>query len=152
MNEYLNIISLAQAKLYLKVDELQTVTDDEIMAMIAGSLSFVEKQTCHIMYPREKNYYSLTGYDTVNVYDYPIDNTTNPLVITYKPGYAIVPTIDGMVTLTVGYADATAIPPELIEAALQILKVWYYESETQTNSTLLPLSVKQALETNKRFV
>ena len=45
MTDYTDIISLERAKLYLKVDELQTATDQEITSMINSSLSFIEKRT-----------------------------------------------------------------------------------------------------------
>ena len=39
MTAYTDVISLERAKLYLKIDSLQTETDDEITSMINSSLS-----------------------------------------------------------------------------------------------------------------
>ena len=153
MTTYLDVISLEQAKIYLKVDSGQTETDDEITSMINSSLSFIEKRTNHIFKTREKVYYKdCSLVQQVKVYDYPIDNTETELDIVYRPLYAIVPTVNDTVTLTIGYILLDDIPNELIDAALQIIKVWFYESEKQENTSLIPLSVLQAIDTNRRFL
>jgi len=152
MTDYIDVISLAQAKLYLKIDALQTETDAEITSMIKSSLSFIEKRTGHIFKTRNKTYYSCALVNSVIVYDYPIDNALTLLDIQYRQTNAIVPTIDGSVILTLGYSNIDDVPNELIDAALQLIKVWFYESETQSNSTLIPLSVMQAIDVNRRFV
>jgi hypothetical protein len=150
MESYANIIPLTQAKNYLKIDELQTETDDEITTMIKSALSFIEKRTGHIFVTKNKTYYSCALTSSVIVYDCPIisDNTE----IQYRATNAIVPTVNGSVILEVGYTDFDDIPSELIDAALQLIKVWFYESETQSNSTLIPLSVMQAIDVNRRYV
>jgi hypothetical protein len=33
-----------------------------------------------------------------------------------------------------------------------MIKVWYYESEKQVNTTLIPESVMQAIDVNRRFL
>ena len=153
MTTYLDVISLDQAKLYLKIDTLQTETDDEITSMINSSLSFIEKRTNHIFKTRDKVYYKDCALvQQVKVYDYPIDNTVTLLDITYRPLYAIVPTVNDVVTLTIGYTDLEDIPSELIDASLQLIKVWFYESEKQSNTTLIPLSVMEAIDVNRRFI
>jgi len=153
MTNYTDVISLERAKLYLKVDASQTETDDEITSMINSSLSFIEKRTNHIFKTRDKVYYKDCALvQQVKVYDYPIDNTETELLIQYRQLYAIVPTVNDMVTLTIGYTNVDDIPNELIDAALQLIKVWFYESETQSNTTLIPLSVMQAIDVNRRFI
>ena len=153
MTDYTDVISLERAKLYLKIDTDQTVTDDEITSMINSSLSFIEKRTNHIFKTRDKLYYKDCALvQQVRVYDYPIDNSITELDIVYRPLYAIVPTVDDVVTLTIGYDTVDDIPNELIDAALQIIKVWFYESEKQANTTLIPLSVLQAIDVNRRFI
>lgn len=153
MTTYLDVISLEQAKIYLKVDSGQTETDDEITSMINSSLSFIEKRTNHIFKTREKVYYKdCSLVQQVKVYDFPIDNTETELDIVYRPLYAIVPTVNDTVTLTIGYILLDDIPSELIDAALQIIKVWFYESEKQENTSLIPLSVLQAIDANRRFL
>ncbi len=153
MTNYTDVISLERAKLYLKIDDGQTITDDEITSMINSSLSFIEKRTNHIFKTRDKVYYKDCALvQQVKVYDYPIDNTVTDLNIQYRPLYAIVPTVNDVVTLTIGYDNVDDIPNELIDAALQIIKVWFYESEKQENTSLIPLSVLQAIDVNRRFI
>jgi hypothetical protein len=153
MTNYTDVISLEQAKLYLRIDDGQTVTDDEITQMINSALSFIEKRTNHIFKTRDKVYYKDCALvQQVKVYDYPIDNSETDLDIVYRQLYAIVPTVNDMVTLTIGYTSVDDIPSELIDAALQIIKVWFYEGEKQTNTTLIPLSVIQAIDVNRRFI
>lgn len=151
MNSYLEVITLERAKLYLKVDDLQTVTDDEIISMINSALSFIEKRTHHIFKTRDKVYYKDCDLvQQVKVYDYPIQNA--PVGTMPRPLYSFVPTVNDVVTLTIGYANVEDIPNELIDAALQLIKVWFYESEKQSNSTLIPTSVMEAIDVNRRYV
>jgi hypothetical protein len=156
MTNYTDVISLEQAKLYLRIDENQTVTDDEITQMINSALSFIEKRTQHIFKTRNKVYYKDCALvQKATVYDYPINNPEGEGFIegiVYKTNKAIVPTVDDMVTLNIGYDSVEDIPSELIDAALQIIKVWFYEAEKQVNTSLIPLSVMQAIDVNRRFI
>lgn len=153
MTSYLDVISLAKAKNYLKIDSTLTEDDALITGMINSALSFIEKRTNHIFKTRDKFYYKDCALvQQVKVYDYPIDNSVTLLDINYRPLYAIVPTTDDTVTLTIGYSDLEDIPSELIDAAYQLIKVWYYESEKQENTSLIPLSVLESIDVNRRFV
>jgi hypothetical protein len=156
MTNYTDVISLEQAKLYLRIDDDQTVTDDEITQMINSSLSFIEKRTQHIFKTRNKVYYKDCALvQKATVYDYPINNPEGEGFIegiVYKTNKAIVPTANDMVTLNIGYESVDDIPSELIDAALQIIKVWFYEGEKQANTTLIPLSVMQSIDVNRRFI
>jgi hypothetical protein len=146
---YLTVISLARAKDYLRIDSDLTDDDAEITSMINASLRYVENRTNHILYPRDKTY---TGACQVKVYDYPINSiVTNPSPWSVPFSlFTVFPDVK-TVTLNVGYAINT-VPDDLIQPALQMLKVWYYESEKQVNSTLIPESVKEALDVNRRFL
>lgn len=157
MTDYLDVISLEQAKLYLKIDEGQDATDDEITQMIASSLSFIERKTNHIFKTREKVYYkdcALVNHATV--YDYPIinDPESEEFInnIVYRINKAIVPTVNGFVTLTIGYDDIEDIPMELIDCALQIINFWFYNSETKNSVNSIPDFVMEAINQNRRFV
>ena len=147
---YLDVISLERAKLYLRIDDDVNETDSEITNMIIGALSFIEKRTNHIMYQRDKVF---IGNCTVNVYDYPINTIPNTSTECLYSTYSNITTDStNKVILNVGYSDVANIPEELIQAALQILKVWYYEAEKQVNTTLIPESVLMALDLNKRYI
>ena len=146
---YLSVITLARAKNYLRVDEDLTDDDTEITSMINGALRFIEKRTNHIMFARDVVY---NGACQVKVYDYPINSiVTEPAP--FKVDFALFTVYPDVktVTLNVGYG-ANEVPDDLIQAALQMIKVFYYESEKQVNTTLIPESVIQIIDINRRFL
>ena len=152
MTNYTDIISLATAKLYLKIDAGQTATDNEITGMINSALSYIEKRTNHIFKTRAKLYYKDCALvQQVKVYDYPIQNIDD-LVIQYRQLYAIVPTVDDVVTLTCGYEDVDDIPPELIDCALQLINFWFYNSETKNAMNTVPDFIAINIDVNRRFI
>lgn len=147
---YLSVITLERAKNYLRVD-LDFDTDDaEIRSMINAACRYVEKRTNRILYARDIIY---KGSCQVKVYDYPINSiVTDPAPFAYEqPMFTIYPDVK-TVELNVGFIDPTDIPDELIQACLQMIKVWYFESEKQVNTTLIPESVKEAIDLNRRFI
>ncbi len=153
---YTDIISLAQAKIYLRIDDTQNETDAEITSMINGALKFIEKQTNHIMFAREFVY---QVDSCINIYDHPIISITTPSDAddyerTDKSTYSIfdINTEATSITMQIGYAELADVPEDLIQSAYQILKVWYYEAEKQSNSTMLPMSVKEVIDSNRRFI
>ena len=151
MTNYTDIISLETAKNYLKIDAGQTATDAEITQMINSSLSLIEKRTNHIFKTRDKVYYKDCALvQQVKVYDFPIDNSE--LDILYRKNYAIVPTVNDTVTLTIGYEDIGDIPDELIDCALAIINFWFYNSETKGADNSIPDFVNVTLDLNRRFV
>lgn len=151
MTNYTDVISLERAKLYLKIDTGQTETDAEITSMINSSLSFIEKRTNHIFKTKTKIYYKDCALvEQLKVYDFPLNSP--PTNTKIRPLYSIVPTVGGFVSLNIGYTALDDIPNELIDAALQLIKVYFYESEVQTNTTLIPLSVMQSIDVNRRFI
>lgn len=152
MNSYLDIISLDTAKMYLKIDEFQTETDNEIVAMINSALSYIEKRTNHIFKTKDKVYYKDCALvQQTTVWDYPIQNTEE-LDIKYFTNKAIVPTVDGFVTLTVGYTNTDDIPSELIDSALQLINFWFYNSETKNAINNIPDFVNVNIDINRRFI
>lgn len=146
---YLDVLSLARVKDYLRVDSDLTDDDNEITSMIKAACLFVEKRTNHIFYAREVIY---KGHP-VKVYDYPINDIVSPAdpVVIHYSLCDLYPN-EITVTLNVGYEDPTDVPDELLQACLQMIKVWYYESEKQVNTTLIPESVMQAIDVNRRFL
>jgi hypothetical protein len=151
---YTDIISLEEAKVYLRIDDTLTEDDFQITRMIKGALSFIEQYTNYIFFPRDKDYRLING--CVRVYDYPINSeVTTELEVTNKTLYNIYQKGDNndLITLNVGYSDPADIPQELIEVAYVMIKNMYYEKEN--NKTLLngldTLS-KITLENYKRFL
>jgi hypothetical protein len=146
---YIDVITLETAKNYLKVDEDLTDDDALITSMINGALRFIEKRTNHIMFVQEKVY---SGSCQVKVYDYPINSIVTdpaPFKVDFTL-FTIYPDVK-TVTLNVGYG-IDEVPDDLIQAALQMIKVFYYESEKQVNTALIPENVMQVIDINKRFI
>ena len=146
---YLDVITLERAKNYLRVDLDLTDDDTEITSMINASLRYIEKRTNHIMFAKDKTYY---GSCQVKVYDFPINSiVTDPVPFSVPFSMFMCYPDVKEVELNVGYAQ-DEVPDELIQAALQMIKVWYYESEKQVNSTLIPESVKEVIDIYRRFL
>lgn len=147
---YIDVITLERAKNYLRIDVDLTDDDTEITSMINAALRFIEKRTNHIMFARDIVY---TQGCQVKVYDYPINSIVTdpaPYQVDFSTWVVFIDT--KTVELNVGYENAEDVPDELIQAALQMIKVWYYESEKQVNSTLIPESVKEAIDVYRRFI
>ena len=153
MTDYINVITLAQAKLYLKIDDGQTETDNEITGMINSALSYIEKRTNHIFKTKTKVYYKDCALvQQVKVYDYPIVMPDPAIDIKYRNLYAIVPTVNDYVTLTLGYTAVNLIPPELIDSALQLINFWFYNSETKNAMNTVPDFIAINIDVNRRFI
>ena len=147
---YIDVITLERAKNYLRIDVDLTDDDTEITSMINAALRYIEKRTNHIMFARDIVY---TQGCQVKVYDYPINSiVTDPVPYQVDFSTWVVFIDTKTVELNVGYENAEDVPDELIQAALQMIKVWYYESEKQVNSTLIPESVKEAIDVYRRFI
>lgn len=147
---YLSVITLERAKNYLRIDPDLTEDDAEITSMINASLRYVEQRTRHFMYARDIEY---KGSCQVKVYDYPINTVvTDPAPwFLERTMYTIFPDVKSVI-LNVGYATPADVPDVFIESALQMIKIWYYESEKQVNSQMIPISVTEALDVEKRFI
>lgn len=154
---YLDVISLATAKNYLKIDD--TLSDDDalITSMINSVCSFIEKYTNVLFYARSKTY--LFQNYCVEVYDYPINTLISPAdaTVTNLELYTIYETnssTNKTLTLNVGYQNASDVPPELIDVALNIIDWLYYakEQKTSLNMACLPLPIQLMLQQNKRYI
>lgn len=146
---YLNVISLERAKNYLRVDESLTEDDSEITSMINGACRYVENRTNHILFPRQKIY---EGSCQVKVYDFPINEiTTNPAPWYVKRSlYTVFPDVK-TVELNVGYATGD-VPDDIQEEILRIIKLWYFDSEKQINTSAITDATKEVLDLYKRFL
>jgi hypothetical protein len=153
---YLDVISLADAKNYLRVDDTLTDDDTQISRMIKSALSTIEKRTNVLVYARSKNY--LFQDYCVRVYDFPINALTSPTDAEVEnkelhTNYEASKTTDVTLVLNVGYVDPLDVPYELIDCALQYVKYLYYEAETdKANKGMLPLWLQDMINQNKRFI
>ncbi len=149
---FIDIIPLADAKLYLRVDDTLTEDDTQITRMINASLSYVEKYTNHVLFAQDKEYRLING--CVRVYDHPINSeVTADLIVenkTLHTNYELGTTND-LIELNVGYVLVADIPQELIEVAYEIIDIYYYGKESgKTMANISPLSVDM-LNQYKRF-
>lgn len=149
---YEHILPLAEAKNYLRVDDDYSEDDYAIERMISSAFGYIEKQTNHVFRPQDRAYRKLEHSSRITIYDYPINTTTfpDPLVPIWGSGWLAFCT--DSVTVNVGYASRDQVPTELIDCALQMIKVWYFESEKQENTTLVPENVKQIIDSHRRFI
>lgn len=151
-NKYNNILSLEEAKRYLRLEDDFIDDDSDIERMIESSLDYISKHTQYIFSPRDKTYYS-GNLCYISVFDFPINTTEfgekHPL---YYSGF--VKFVTDEITLNVGFSDKTSddFPTGLIDSALQMIKVFYYEAEKNINTTLLPMSVNEIINANRRFM
>ena len=147
---YLDVITLVQAKNYLKIDDGLTDDDALIETMIKAAFRYIEKRTNHLVYARDIVY---NGACQVKVYDYPINAVIAPLNA-FKVDYSMFTCYanDKQVELNVGYLTPDLVPEDIIVSAYEMLSVWYYNSEKQVNSTLIPESVNEVLDLYKRFL
>jgi len=152
---YTDIISVARAKNYLRIDDTLTADDTEIASMIAGAFQFIERYTNHIMFAKD-----FTQHGSTKIYKFPVNSVVGSDTLDeyythyYQRNHDQCDTVTAptSVTFNAGYTTVDDIPQDLIQAALQIIKVWYYESEKQVNDTLIPVSVRQVLDTYRTFV
>lgn len=155
ITSYLDIITLERAKNYLRIDDTLSEDDLEITSMIKAAFLFMERYTNHIFMPKDFVLLSSDYCDEwQKCYNFPITAVTpldtssskRPLYTSY---YVLT---DTNVTITAGYVNTEDVPDDFIQAALQILKVFYFEAEKQVNESMIPMSVKQVLDSYRRFV
>ncbi len=138
------MLALERVKTYLRITE--DFDDTEIESMILGAEQYFSNETNHIFGVQEREYFA-----PFRIYDFPIVDTSTLMKM---PNYYIPSEcpLESFITLEVGYETEADIPNDIIQCLLQIIKVWYYESENEQNSTLLPMSAKQVIEKYRRFL
>lgn len=149
---YIDVITLPDAKVYLRVDDDLTEDDTQIIRMINGALSYIEQYTNIYFYARDKSYNVIDS--CVKVYDYPINSEvseyTEKETLTLHTNYT---TDLDTFTLNIGYTDNDDIPQELLEVAYTMIKSMYYEKESNKSilDSLDTLSM-MTLNQYKRFI
>ena len=156
MTAYTDIVSLAQAKNYLRIDEGMTADDSFIESMIKASLQWVEEYTRHILVERDFTLYApaqtnCEGQFIYYVYHYPIVAALPDADKTIRNLYTKYYTVEEELVITAGYDELDLVPESIIQASYAIMQVWYYNSEKTIQSNLVPDSVKFALDPYRRF-
>jgi len=149
---YIDIITLADAKNYLRIDDTLTEDDTQIIRMISSALTYVEQFTNQILFARDKDFRLING--CVSVYDYPINSDVTLGLISESKTLHVnyIGNSNDLITLNVGYTDVSDIPTELIDVAYEIIDIYYYGKESgKSLADISPLN-KDALNQYKRFI
>jgi hypothetical protein len=104
---YIDVITLAQAKLYLRVDDTLTEDDTQITNMINSALRYIEVYSGHLMFDRAKTYRMIDGY--VRIYEYPINSVISPAANVFASGTAQCTSVIATDTLVVNGLTYTAV-------------------------------------------
>lgn len=143
------ILPLAEVKNYLRVDDDFMEDDAAIERMVRSALGFIEKRTNHVFQTETNVEYFRNNRQYLDIYDYPLTYTGDLTKLTYSNKVRF--DADTVTIDSVGYANREDIPDALIDAALQMIKCFYYEAEKQVNTTLIPDAVNQILAAYRRF-
>lgn len=146
---YNEILPLAEVKNYLRVDDDFTEDDTAIERMVRSAFGFIEQRTNHIFQQRDNVEYFRNNRQYLDINDFPITYTGDLTKLTYSNKIRF--DADTVLIDSVGYASREAVPSALIDAALQMIKVFYFEAEKQVNTTLVPDNVHQILAAYRRF-
>ena len=149
---YIDVVSLAEAKQFLRVDDGFTADDTLITLLIKVAGEFIEKHTNHLLYAREKTYKFFDGEK--RVYDYPINSITSPaeadMEITEYETYTLYEYSSGDLVLNVGY-DAADVPAMLKLRMLEIIDSMYHGNDDSGISNISD-DLYKALNEFRRFM
>lgn len=155
---YLDVISLASAKTYLRVDDTLTEDDATISRMINGAIAFIERATNVLFYDRQVTYLVDENY-CVYVYDGPINSVVDPTSandydVENKDLYRIYTLKNNgtEIKLNVGHSSTDNIPPDLLQLAYELINLQYYPVNEKGIQANLTAYQKEVLTNNKRFV
>lgn len=159
-NKYENILSLEDAKRYLRLDSDFTADDSDIEMMIEAALDFISKHTNYIFSPRDKTYNAVSypndyfHCEPLVIFDYPINTTEfGDKVPLYYSGFVKFLNTES-ITLNVGFTSKSDdnFPTPLIMCAKQMISVYYYQAEKNVDNTLMPPNVMETIDTYRRFI
>ena len=146
---YNEILPLTTVKNYLRLDSSFTADDQDIERMVRSAFGIIEKQTGYVLQLRKNVTYKRAYSGFIDIYDYPVIYSGNLTRLDYAGKVRF---DADKVTVNLGFDNINEIPSALIDCALQMIKVWYFEAEKQENTTLIPENVKQILMTYKRAI
>lgn len=150
---YLDILSLAEAKNYLRLDDDLIEDDAMVTSMITAAFQFIEKRTNHILFARDVTYF--VGACGLDVYDYPINSVVSPADyvdcrFSNRTRYTL--NENGDMVLNVGYSTPAEVPEVFKQVALQIIDYWYYKNEKKITNSDIPELLQQNIDVYRRFV
>jgi len=131
---FIDVVTLAEAKSYLRVDDGFTADDSLITILINAAGNIIEAHTNHLLYSRAKTYKFYDGY--VRVYDYPINSVTSPdetdMDVEELSLYTLYQYSSGDLVLNVGYTLPTDVPPMLKIKMLEVIDALYNGNDTES--------------------
>lgn len=160
ITNYIDIVTLAQIKTYLRIDDTGNTLNDELTVMIDAACLLIEQSTNHILKPKTKTIQSVNR--CIYVYDTPVTDVTVPSdsedYKESKRGLYSIFTLNNLttdqdyytLTYTCGYSNTDNVPETIKQAIKEAVRVWFYAAESR-NIGLLPESAMQMIHTLKRF-
>lgn len=152
---YIDVITLSDAKIYLRIDDTLSEDDTQITRMINASLGYIERYTNVYVFARDKTFVIVNN--CIRIYAAPVNDLVSPIDAesVIKTLYTTYTTDldEDVLTLNVGYVDPVDVPDELKEIALEMIDLMYYEHETGKSFTkdISSLS-REILNSYKRFL
>ena len=167
---YSQVISLADAANYLRIDE--DLMDDDLIEekadveqMRDAALSFVERKTNHIVLSVDRKYPIPPQSNVIRVYDFPINNLIDSTLeededyeVEVKNNYSEYKIYDsdtleqGYIEINVGYDTKADVPAGIIQLAKNVLKQYYYEQQNMRPAGAMPGVVKHLINQFRRFL
>ena len=118
---YIDVITLAEAKTYLRIDDTLTEDDASITQMINASLAMIERYTNNYVFSRNKTYN--VRDNCIRVYDYPINTViTSDVEVENYSGFSVYTLIGESLELNIGHDLPADVPDELKQCGLSIIK------------------------------
>lgn len=147
---YNEILPLPEVKNYLRLDADFTADDEAIERMVRAAFEHFEDNTGHIIALRENVVYNRPhGERWLDIYQRPVTYTGE---LTKIDGFGVTKFDADTVTVTLGYTSRDKIKSKIIEAVLQMVKIFYFEAEKQIETTLIPESVNQIIHSEKHSI
>lgn len=149
---YLDVISLDEMLTYLRIDDEQNETDVEITSMLSAAFRYIERHTNTIIKQENRMYPVVNG--SVLVYDKPINSIVTEGVTkeTYS-SFCELRTVQKEVEISVGYENPCDVPSGLKEVAKVLVKLMYFEQETNKSfKELMPAWAILELDTQRSFI
>ena len=167
---YIDVLPLSTMKTYLRIDDTQNETDAEITSMINAAFREIERNTNTLVAQQALKEYIITNR-CVRVYDHPINSVVKGIdedgvdvTLTFQTNYDIderhlytvyygIDSEAVKLVLDVGYTTASDVPDDLVMVAKEMVKLMYYEQETDKSfKEMLSLLSKNIMETYRRFI
>ena len=104
---YLDVISLADAKNYLRIDDTLTEDNDQLTWMIESALAYLEGETRVFMFDRNMTYKMVDG--SIRVYDFPINSVISPTKNVYATATATCASVIATDTIVVNGLTYTGV-------------------------------------------